>query len=74
MRRTGQWLRFIGLLIEMIGFLGVLRDPSGRSLPQVSIPGGPVVSIAWVAFALGLIIWLVGQVLIAAGRPPRRTL
>ena len=73
MRRTGQWLRFIGLLIEMIGFLGVLRDPAARSLPRFQIPGGPVVSIAWVAFVLGLVVWLVGQILIAAGRPPRRT-
>jgi hypothetical protein len=72
MRLTGQWLRLIGLLIEMIGVVGIVRERSGQVLPQVRIPGGPLVSAAWVAIALGFVIWLIATILLAATRPPRR--
>lgn len=72
MRRTGQWLRFIGLLIEMIGVLGVVRERGGQAVPQLTV-GGSQVSTAWAAVALGFSLWLIGKVLIAAERRPRRT-
>lgn len=73
MRRTGQWLRWIGLLFEMIGVIGVVHERGGQAVPQISIPGGPVFSSAWVAFALGFAIWVVGQILLlATARKPQR--
>jgi drug/metabolite transporter (DMT)-like permease len=71
MRRTGQWLRFIGLLIEMVGAVGVVREKGGQATPQIQVPGGPVVSTAWVAVGLGFVLWLVGQILLAAARTRR---
>ncbi len=73
MRRTGQSLRLLGLLIEFAGVIGVVRERGGRAIPQLRIPGGPVVSAAWVAVALGFILWLVGTILLAARKPPRRS-
>lgn len=73
MRRAGQWLRFLGLLIEMVGVLGVLRERGGHAAPQITLPGGKVTSAAWIAIILGFTLWLVGKVLISAQRPPRRT-
>ena len=72
MRRTGQWLRFIGLLIEMVGVVGVVREKGGQASPPIQFPGGQVVSTAWAAVALGFVLWLVGKIVLAAARPPRR--
>ena len=41
MRRTAQWLRMIGLLIELVGVVGVVRERGGNEFPQVQVPGGP---------------------------------
>ncbi len=73
MRLTGHWMRFIGLLIEMVGIVGVVRERGGQALPQVRIPGGPIVSVAWVAVVLGFVIWLVATILLVATRPTRRS-
>jgi hypothetical protein len=73
MRLTGQWLRIIGLLVEMVGVVGVIRERGGQALPQLRIPGGPVVSAAWIAVALGFVIWLIATILLAATKPPRRS-
>jgi hypothetical protein len=67
MRRTGQWLRFIGLLIEMTGVLGVVRERSGQAIRPITV-GGSAISIAWVAVALGFGLWLIGKILIASAR------
>jgi hypothetical protein len=72
MRRTGQWLRFIGLLTEVVGVVGVVRERGGQDVPLIQIPGGPVVSIAWLAVAVGFLLWLVGKILLVAARPARR--
>jgi hypothetical protein len=71
-RRIGQWLRLIGLLIEMVGVVGVVRERGGKEVPQITIPGGPVVSSAWIAVVLGFVIWLVATILLSATKPPRR--
>ena len=72
MRRTAQWLRMIGLLIELVGVVGVVRERGGKEFPQVQVPGGPLVSSAWVAVVLGFVIWLIGRILLASARPSRR--
>jgi len=71
MRRAGRWLRLIGLLIEMVGVVGVVRERGGRGGVPIRVPGGPAVSAAWVAVVLGFVIWLVATILLAATRPPR---
>ncbi len=72
MRMTGQLLRLIGLLIEMVGVVGVVRERGGHDVPRVQVPGGPLVSSAWLAVVLGFVIWLVATILLAATRPPHR--
>lgn len=71
MRRTAQWLRMIGLLIEMVGVVGVVRERGGNEFPQIQVPGGPSVSSAWVAVVLGFVIWLIARILLASDRPSR---
>jgi drug/metabolite transporter (DMT)-like permease len=70
-RTTGQWLRLIGLLVEMIGVVGIVRERGGSSLPKVPLPGGQVISSAWIAVGLGFVIWLIASIILAATRPPR---
>jgi len=72
MRRTGPWLRFIGLMIEMVGVIAVVRERGGQASPMIQIPGGPVVSTTWAAVVLGFVLWLIGKILLASARPPRR--
>jgi hypothetical protein len=72
MRMTGQLLRLVGLLIEMVGVVGVVRERGGHEVPQVRIPGGSTVSAGWAAVVLGFVIWLVATILLAATEPNRR--
>jgi hypothetical protein len=69
---TGQLLRWVGLLIEMVGVVGIVRERGGSEVPRISVPGGPTVSAGWVAVVLGFVVWLVATILLAATRPPRR--
>ena len=71
-RTTGQWLRLFGLLVEMIGVVGIVRERGGTSLPRVPLPGGRVVSSAWIAVGLGFVIWLIASIILASTRPPRQ--
>ncbi len=48
-RTTGQWLRVIGLLIEMIGLVAIVRERGGTPAPSLTLPGGRVISSAWIA-------------------------
>lgn len=70
-RITGHWLRLIGLLVEMIGVVGIVRERGGASLPRIPLPGGGAVSSAWLAVGLGFVIWLIATIILAATRPPR---
>ena len=70
-RTTGQWLRVIGLLIEMIGLVAIVRERGGTPAPSLTLPGGRVISSAWAALGLGFLVWLIATILVAAGRPPR---
>lgn len=71
MRVAGQVLRAMGLLIEMLGVIGVVRERGGQALPQLTIPGGPVFSVAWVAVVLGFVLWLAGTIVLVATRGRR---
>ena len=72
MRRTAQWLRMIGLFIELVGAVGVVRERGGKEFPQFQVPGGTIMSSAWAAVVLGFVIWLIGRILLASARPSRR--
>jgi hypothetical protein len=69
MRTYAQWLRGLGLLIEMTGVVGIARERAGTQMPRLSIPGGPTVSWSWVALAIGFVVWLVATIILAATRP-----
>jgi drug/metabolite transporter (DMT)-like permease len=71
-RITGQWLRLIGLLVEMVGVVGIVRERGGTPAPPLTLPGGRVVSSAWIAVGLGFVLWLVATILLATTRSPRR--
>lgn len=71
MRMTGQLLRLVGLLIEMAGVIGVVRERGGSEVPHVQIPGGPKISAGWCAVVLGFVVWLAATILLAATRRPR---
>lgn len=70
MRRAGQWLRWIGMLLELIGITAVVCDPGGRVVPVLPIPGRATASAGYLIFALGLVLWITSQVLLAVGRRP----
>jgi hypothetical protein len=72
MRVTGQLLRLVGLLIEMVGVVGVVRERGGHEVPQIRIPGGPTVSASWAAVVLGFVVWLVATIILAVTRPPHQ--
>jgi hypothetical protein len=72
MRTTGQLLRMVGLLIEMIGLVGIALGRGGDQGLQVRIPGGSTISASWLAVAIGFVVWLVATILLAATRPPRK--
>lgn len=58
MRQASHWLRYIGLMIEMLGIFAILREWGGKA--------------AWVVFLLGFLLWLVGRILMATTPRPRR--
>lgn len=70
-RLVGQWLRLIGLVIEMVGVVGVVRERGGQPVPQLRLPSGSVVSSAWLAVGLGFVLWLVATILINSSKPAR---
>lgn len=69
MRTYVHSLRFLGLLIEMTGVVGIIRERAGTPMPHLSIPGGPTVSWAWVAVVIGFVVWLVARIILASTRP-----
>jgi hypothetical protein len=69
MRKLGHWMRFLGLLLEMTGVVGIVHERRGTEMPTLTIPGGPTVSWSWVVIALGFVVWLVATIILAATRP-----
>jgi len=68
---TGQILRLVGLLIEMLGVLGVVAGRPNFGATRLRLPGGTTVAPAWIAVTLGFLIWLIGTILVVASRPSR---
>jgi hypothetical protein len=68
---TGQVLRLGGLLIELLGVMGVASEPAGGGAVRLRLPGGTLVSPAWIAVVLGFVTWLLGTYLLLATRPSR---
>ncbi|MHB1561455.1 MAG: hypothetical protein ACYC61_28740 [Isosphaeraceae bacterium] len=69
MRTYARWLRYLGLLLEMTGVVGIVRERPGREMPRLTIPGGYSMSWAWIVLAIGFVVWLVATILLAATRP-----
>src|SRR5262245_35277052 len=74
-RSTGQILRFVGLVIEMLGILGLAfwtrTDRAGAPLPGSFPP-----RLAWIVVGLGFVIWLAGNTMIywpRSDRKPKRS-
>jgi hypothetical protein len=73
-KTTGHVIRISGLVIEMLGIWGVFRSNLNTDQPQIQLPGGPAISIAWLAVGLGFALWLTGTIFVYAGRPRRKRL
>ncbi|HZW29923.1 MAG TPA: hypothetical protein VFF52_04395 [Isosphaeraceae bacterium] len=68
---TGQVLRLGGLFLELLGVIGVISEPAVLRDVGLRLPGGILVSPAWIAVALGFLAWLLGTYLLLASRPSR---
>ncbi len=73
-RVTGQSLRLGGLLIEALGVMGIMTGRGDIEALHFHLPGGTVVSPAWVVLALGFVMWLVGTILFVGSKPKRSQL
>jgi hypothetical protein len=71
-KSTGHLIRFTGLLIEMFGVWGVYNSTGQKDEAQIQLPGGSVVSWAWMAVALGFVLWLTGTIVVYASRTRRQ--
>jgi hypothetical protein len=71
-KTTGHIIRISGLVIEMLGIWGVYSVSVNTGQRRIQLPGGPAISIAWIAVALGFALWLTGTILVYAGRPRRK--
>jgi hypothetical protein len=71
---TGQIIRISGLLIEMLGIWGVYNGTGNKDQAVLQLPGGTVVSPAWIAVGLGFVLWLTGTILVYGGRRTRKSL
>jgi len=70
-KTAGNVLRMSGLVMEMLGVWGVYNSAGGKTGIRLPLPGGNDVSLAWVAVALGFILWLTGTITVYAV-PSRR--
>ncbi len=69
-RLTGQILRMLGLLIEMLGILALAlwtrTDAAGAPLP-----GSFSARQVWIAVGVGFVVWLTGSLLLYWPEPAR---
>lgn len=63
---TGQILRAVGLLIELLGVVAVVAQSRTNDVARVPIPGGSV-ALGWLAVGAGFVIWLTGRIIIFRG-------
>lgn len=64
MSTSGQILRVVGLLIELVGVGAVLAQSRTDQVARIPIPGGSL-ALGWAAVATGFLMWLVGRIIIA---------
>jgi hypothetical protein len=64
----GQSLRFGGMLIEMLGVMGIVTGRGDIESLRLRLPDGTQVSPAYIMFAVGLVIWIVGTILVTSSR------
>jgi hypothetical protein len=68
---NGQILRLGGLLIEMLGVLGIVTGHPDAGAARLRLPGGTMIAPAWIAVALGFLMWMLGSFLVYGSRSPR---
>jgi hypothetical protein len=61
-RFTGQILRFLGLLIELLGFYA-LAFRTGTDESGVPLPGSYPLRLVWGVIGSGFVIWLAGTIM-----------
>jgi hypothetical protein len=71
--RIGQFLRGVGLLIELLGVIAVVAQTRKTEIPQISLPGQVQVGLGWVAVAVGFVVWLIGGLLILGSHRASRS-
>jgi hypothetical protein len=63
---TGQILRALGLLIELLGVIAVMVESRSAGATRIPVPGGGWIAAGWIAVAVGFSTWLAGRLIIAA--------
>jgi len=71
-RGTGQILRALGLLIELIGVIMVVAQSRTDGIARIPLPRGTSVSLGWLAVGAGFLMWLIGRIVIAGSSPRSR--
>lgn len=71
-KNTGHIIRISGLVIEMLGLYGMYNSTGANDQAQLTLPGGTVVSLAWMAVGIGFVLWLIGTLLVYVVRPNRK--
>jgi hypothetical protein len=72
MKTAGPILRLTGLLIEMLGIWAVFQQSRGPEAARWQLPGGSSLPLAWLAVALGFILWLLGTIMVYGSRSRHR--
>jgi len=62
---TGQILRAVGLLIELLGVIAVMAQSRTDNVARIPLPGVGSVSLGWLAVVGGFVIWLIGRIMIS---------
>jgi len=70
--RTGQILRAVGLLIELLGVIAVMAQSRTNNVARISLPGVGSVSLGWLAVAAGFVVWLTGRIMISGSPRAKR--
>ncbi len=68
-KTVGHLIRILGLVIEMFGLWGVFQSNNPQDLPQLTLPGGQQIPVAWLAIGVGFVLWLTGTSIVYLARP-----
>jgi hypothetical protein len=67
---TGQILRAVGLLIELLGVVAVVGQSRINEVARIPLPGGSA-AIGWVAVGAGFLMWITGRIMISGSNRAR---